>query len=336
MAKVTIQEIAEKLGISRFAVSRALSGGAGVSEETRERVKKMAKKLGYVPRNSKRLNNDGFRTRNILFMIRREHIRDQNFWPMVIAGAESATKKRHLNLIMTVVEPEEEDHGVLPPVFSANNIDGVLAVCDFHPVFLEAMVNQDQPVILVDAEGNGDFDTVVIDDWQGGKIATEYLIGKGHREICFVGDLTMATSFYRRYLGYGYAMSQAGLNVRDELSMGYVEENNSEFLRKLKEIAGSVQGFVCANDQMAINLIAFLTEIGFSVPDDLSVVGFDNITPAIGSKPALTTIHVYKERIGERAVELLEWRRKNPAYPRETISIGVRLIERSSVRERRE
>jgi DNA-binding LacI/PurR family transcriptional regulator len=77
-------------------------------------------------------------------------------------------------------------------------------------------------------------------------------------------------------------------------------------------------------------------EIGFSVPDDLSVVGFDNIIPAIGIKSALTTIHVYKERIGGRAAELLEWRRKNPAYLRETTSIGVRLITRSSVRERKE
>lgn len=336
MAKVTIQEIAEQLGISRFAVSRALSGGNGVSEETRARVRKMADKLGYVPRNSKNQKRDGFKTRNILFMIRRDHLKDPNFWPMVIAGAESATKKRHLNLIMAVVEPEEECHGVLPPVFSEGNIDGVLAVCDFHPLFLAAMSKQRQPVLLVDMEGDGNFDAVVIDDWLGGKIATEHLIKKGHREICFVGDLTMATSFYRRYLGYRYAMSQAGLAVRDTLSMGYVERNKAEFLRKLKETAGSVQGFICANDRMAINLIASLSEIGRSVPDDLSVVGFDNISPAVGSKPALTTIHVYKERIGERAVELLEWRRNNPAYPRETISIGVKLIERSSVRDRTE
>lgn len=329
MAKITMQDLAERLGVSRFTVSRALSGGSGVSEETRQRVKRMAEELGYIPVNSDRFR-DHFKTRNILFMIRKDLLSDQHFWPMVIAGAESATKKRRLNLIISVIEPEEEIDGKLPPTFLQQNIDGALAVGEFHPAFLASLSKQKQPVILVDVDGSGYPDTVVTHDMQGGFMATKHLIDLGHREICFLGDTTLANSFYRRYQGFSLAIAQAGLVKRQLLPLGYQGWNNSEHKDRLIEAVNTITAFVCANDLFALNLIGFINDAGKKVPDDISVVGFDNINIAANSSPALTTIHVFKERMGERAIELLEWRIKCPLAPKETISIGVKFVQRAS------
>jgi LacI family transcriptional regulator len=334
MAKVTMQNIADQLGLSRFAVSRALNGGEGVSEDTRRRVLEVAERLGYIQPGAVR-NKDSFRTRNILFMVGEEKFTEQAFWPHVIAGVEMATRQRHLNLMIAVISQEHDLNGVVPTALLQNYVDGALAVGEFQLPFLEAISKQKRPIVLVDMDGfETKFDAVITADIEGGFIAVKHLAGLNHQSIGFVGDLSFASSFRRRYQGFLIAKQQLGLcNDRELALTNYVESHYwdlAEVKSKLSKAEHLPTGFVCANDKAAIVLMTALLELGLKVPEDVSVVGFDNINLAATCSPALTTINVHKERMGEKAMELLEWRINNPSAPRETVNISTEIIIRDS------
>jgi LacI family transcriptional regulator len=334
MAKVTMQNIADQLGLSRFAVSRALNGGEGVSEDTRRRVIEVAEQLGYIQPGAFR-NKDSFRTRNILFMVGEEKFTEQAFWPHVIAGVELATRQRLLNLMIAVISQEHDEQGIIPAALLQNYVDGALAVGEFQPAFLEAISKQRQPTVLVDMDGfDSKFDAVTTADSEGAYMAVRHLADLKHQKIGFVGDLSFASSFRRRYQGFLLAKQQLGLYDGQELALTNYAESHywdlAEVKSKLAKAEHLPTGFVCANDKAALVLITALLELGFKVPDDVSVIGFDNINLAATCSPALTTIHVYKERLGEKAMELLEWRLNNPSAPREMVNISTELIIRGS------
>jgi LacI family transcriptional regulator len=334
MAKVTMQNIADQLGLSRFAVSRALNGGEGVSEDTRRRVVEVAEQLGYIQPGAFR-NKDLFRTRNILFMVGEEKFTEQAFWPHVISGVELATRQRMLNLMIAVISQEHDEQGIVPAALLQNYVDGALAVGEFQPAFLEAVARQKQPAVLVDMDGfNTRFDAVTTADSEGAYMSVRHLAELNHQRIGFVGDLSFAGSFRRRYQGFLLAKQQLGLYDGQELALtNYAESHYWDLTEVKSKLAKAEQlptGFVCANDKAALVLITALLELGFKVPDDVSVIGFDNINLASTCSPALTTIHVYKERMGEKAMELLEWRINNPSAPREMVNISTELIIRDS------
>lgn len=329
-----MQVLADQLKLSRFAISRALSGGPGVSEETRRRVIEAAERLGYTPPSARR-GMDRFHTRNILFMIGAFRFEDQSFWPRVIAGAEAATRQRRLNLMITVISPEEEAQGAMPVSLLQRNVDGVLAVGEFQPAFLTALRAQEQPTVLVDVDGaEYMLDAVITSDYEGGALGVRHLQELGHRRIGFVGDLSFASSFSRRYIGFLQAKQRLGLLGENAVALVNHAESHywdlGEVTARLANGKNLPTAFVCANDRSALILIQALQDKGLRVPDDVSVVGFDDIAQAGANQPPLTTIQVCKERLGERAVELLEWRLGNPRHPRETAMIGTKLVVRES------
>ncbi|MGQ9778876.1 MAG: LacI family DNA-binding transcriptional regulator [Bacillota bacterium] len=167
MARVTMQRIAEELGLSRFTVARALGGGAGVSEETRKKVVETAQRLGYVGRS--RGTTYSFRARNVLFLVEQlRFIGDRYFWPRVLAGVEAASRRRRLNLMVATIDPEQEERGFLPPALRERTVDGVLAVGEFEPVFLHLLRAQSLPVVMVDVDGcEHSFDAVMTADAWG-------------------------------------------------------------------------------------------------------------------------------------------------------------------------
>lgn len=333
MRKVTMQTIAEHLGISRFAVSRALSGGEGVSAETRRRVIEAAERLGYVPPGTQR-SRDHFRKRNILFMVEQERFKDQYFWPRVIAGVESAARQRKLNVMLATVTEEQEARGILPVALLERSVDGALVIGEFSPSYLKILREQEQPVVLVDIDGSDHgLDAVMTSDRGGSILAVRHLASLGHQVIGFIGDLTYASSFRRRYQGFLEAAEEAGLAHTGTCILEQAENHffePGELRTAVERLATMPTAFLCANDRVALALIAVLQMRGLKVPEDVSVVGFDNIELAETNLPGLTTIHVHKERMGSRAVEMLAWRLGDPEAPKETVAIETKLVVRES------
>ena len=333
MGKVTMQMIAEHLGISRFAVSRALSGGEGVSAETRRRVIEAAERLGYVPPGAQR-GRDHFRKRNILFMVEQERFKDQHFWPRVIAGVETAARQRKLNVMLATVSEEQEARGLLLPPLLERTVDGALVIGEFSPSYLEALRALEQPVVLVDMDGSDhSLDAVLTSDRGGSALAVRHLAALGHQAIGFIGDLAYASSFRRRYQGFLEAKQELGLVHPGLCILGSAENHffePAEIRAALEGVGELPTAFLCANDRVALALITVLQMQGLKVPEDVSIVGFDNIDLAETNLPGLTTLHVHKERMGARAVEMLAWRLENPDAPKESVAIETALVVRES------
>ncbi len=336
MSRVTMQDIAGELGLSRFTVARALNGGTGVSEETRKKVVSTAQRLGYLgPYSRRRLSH--FRTRNVLFLVQHSRFTgDQYFWPRVVAGVEAGARARGLNTMLATIAEEQEKRGLLPSALLERTVDGVLAVGDFDPAFLNALRGQPLPVVaVVDADGfEYGFDAIWTADARGAALAVRHLAELGHRRIGFLGDLAFAASFRRRYDGFTRTMCALGLAEHAAVAITEPTERHYWVVPEIKSaligLADLPTAFLCVNDSAALTLIAALEEIGCEVPRDVSVVGFDDIDLAATSRPPLTTIRVFKERTGERALELLVRRLENPDCPRETILLETELVVRGS------
>ncbi len=337
MAKVTMQVIADQLGLSRFAVSRALNGGDGVSAETRRKIQETAARLGYLAPVAQR-GGDLFRTRNILFMVEQRRFMDRHFWPKVIEGVETATRQHNLNLMFVTISEEQEKNGTLPPSLLENKVDGVLAVGEFLPSYITVLREQKRPVILIDMDGTEfALDAVMTSDNGGAYLAVKHLADLGHIRIGFVGDLAFASSFRRRF--YGFMQARHELELENNEAYNILVPAPSCYWDKaeikaqqtaLAEMKHLPTAFFCANDRVAVPLVGALQDMGLRVPDDISVVGFDNIDLTETSSPPITTVHIFKECIGEKAIELLSWRLGHLNRPHETAMISTMLLVRAS------
>lgn len=335
MGKVTIKEIAKKLGISRFAVSRAINGETGVSAATRRMVVETAKEMGFLPAGLK-YGLNLYKTRNILGLVAEEIFTGYIFWSQIIFGVETAARKLELNFMLAVINKTQEQELIMPKALQESNVDGVVIIGDTFSDYLIPLSKYNLPVVLITANGQKyDFDSVCSMDAEGTAKAVKYLIEMGHRDIVFVGNLDYASSFRNRYFGFITVMKESGLLNEQEIKALGTDNircwREDEVEAKLASNHKLPTALVYANDCLAQFLLTKLLQTGKKVPEDISVIGFDNISSSEECIPPLTTLHVYKEYMGEMAVELLDRRINNPATPILNMEVGTKLIIRGSV-----
>lgn len=334
MPNVTIKDIALKLGLSRFAVSRALKGGEGVSDETRRLVIQTAKEMGFLPAGLK-FGLNLYKTRNILGLVAEELFTGHVFWSQIISGIDTAIRKLELNFMLSVINKKQEQELIMPKALQENNVDGVVVIGDYFRDYLSPLARYKLPVVLITANGQKyNFDSVCSMDAEGTANAVRYLIELGHRDIIFVGNHSYASSFRARYTGFISAMKEAGFLTEQELmDVGNQQARYwhvDEVDARLNSGHRLPTALVFANDWLAQGLLQKLLLIGKKVPEDISVIGFDNIASSEECIPPLTTLHVYKEYMGEMAVELLDRRINNPDIPIINMEVGTKLIIRGS------
>ncbi|AEM77580.1 MULTISPECIES: LacI family DNA-binding transcriptional regulator [Thermoanaerobacter] len=339
--KVTMKDIAERLNLSINAVSLALNDKVGVSEETRKIVLKTADEMGYFDENPSFIAKNHFR--NICLLIEERNFRDTHFYTKVILGIENEAKKNNYDILVNFMN---QDDFQVPSSVETRKVSGILVVGTIKDEHLEKLLKYDIPTVLVDhASFTISTDAVLTQNMPGSYMATQYLIRKGHTQIGFFGEIDFSLSFKERWLGFNEAMRNAGLNVDPifNVNPGYCVIGQVEqyvLSKNYKEVANIISkldklptAWVCSNDSAAITLYNALSILGIKVPDDISVVGFDDIDICNIVTPHLTTIRINKELMGAKAVKRLLWRMENPKEPCDHIRMEVKLIERESVRE---
>src|SRR5690606_5774545 len=170
-------------------------------------------------------------------------------------------------------------------------------------------------------------DTVFVNNYDCMYRLTKYLLGIGHRNVLFAGNIRFSRSFYDRWTGFRNAIEDYGIPLREDhlTELEGIENFTEQFKswsvrsRKSRSLPTAV---VCANDTLAIDAIQAFRELGMSVPEDISVSGFDNIEAAYRMRPALTTVHVPKESLGRRAVDRLLERIESPSEPLEKVLLA--------------
>ncbi len=320
-----MQDIAEQLGLSLATVSLALRDSPQIGEETRERVRELATRLGYVQRGRSVARTE---LRHITFIS--PFAISNFFYGAVLRAAEAECRRSGVALHFVQLED------ALNPDDLTRYGDGhgILLVGTFDEQLVRQVRRSGQPAILVDNNiPHAGLDRVLIENVGGMYQMALRLIELGHREIMVLRGPEHVPSFHDRMRGYAMAMEQAGLAPRvfpsePSQRMGATERAFLEWLDAGKPLGCSA--IMAMNDEQAIAVMNLLQDHGIHVPEDISVTGFDDIESAQLVRPPLTTCHVPRELLGRTAVRCLLERAREPRRPTIAVVHDTVLVERGS------
>jgi len=333
---VKLQDVADLAGVSIGTASQALNNRPMVAPATRSRVIDAANSLGYPLKSTPDLKPSA--DIGVIGMLTKHDYGNapevSPFYSHIQAGIESECRKYGINLMFANVEVDESNHPLVwPTMINEAHIDGLLLAGAFIEDtigFLRRKLHI--PIVLVDSYApNLPFDSVLIDNGPGIVLVINHLLELGHRNIGLIGT---------------HPNSPPSLLERRERFIQYMKENNlSTFYIEDSQVAQKsgyeaaqtwmarapeVTAIIAGADLVAFGVIQGLIETGIRVPDDVSVVGFDNIDSAAFITPGLTTVHVHKTWMGAISVRQLLERALYPEQPKVTIAVSTELVIRDS------
>lgn len=335
--KVTMADIAQDLGVSPATVSLALRNRPGVSEETRQRILQTAYRLGYpVESVQARAHPAGLNSIGLILKTHHDdELRTNYFYAPVLAGIEAYCREQHINLFYAHLQVDEDNNPVEPPrLLKEQQAGGLLFVgILLNEAALRMIERQSTPLVLVDAYAVHDvYDAVVSDNEAGAYDAVSYLIAQGHRRIAIAGSLPHSyPSIQERHNGYLRAMAEHDLSPVFMDCHHHREEALPAAHQFLPAHPDVTAVFSC-NDEVAIAVMEAARSLGINVPDQLSIMGFDNISLSQHVTPALTTMRIDKMGMGRLAAQLLLNRAAHPEMGQVRSVIRPSLVERESVR----
>ncbi|OAS15087.1 LacI family DNA-binding transcriptional regulator [Paenibacillus oryzisoli] len=342
MKKITLQMIAETVGVSKALVSKALSNDPAVKNETKELIWQTATEMGYRFDNLRKSISYS-KTGNIAVLMPQAYLDDIEYWGKIIRGIDRELATNELSMMLSGVDISQDPEESLPRSIHEGKVDGALLLGHIPEAFMEALEAKDVPFVLVDANvHNGKYDHILANNFLGAYDATSYLLHAGHRHIAFVGDSETALSFRERERGFEEAMKNFKTQTVEDVESywvrgvgvsgrgNYVDTAFPDILRETIT-AKKVTGFFCANDRLAIETLRLLNDWHLKCPEDYSIVGFDDISLSEFVTPMLTTVRVPKESMGSRAVQCLQKRIQNHQLVTEQVLLTTELVERDSV-----
>lgn len=328
--RVTIQDIAHASGVSKSTISRVVSNNGYVDDKTRALVMKYINELGYKPQKKHK----------------GKHVRD-----LVMIASGLLSSPIHITIVESIIK-EMESKG-LKAMVSYNSFDiykleeyliyardrefaGIIILGLIEsPILINSLKTIKCPLVLFNQEFRGmDFNVVGMDDFRGGYLAAKHLIDNGHKRIGLLMGYKKATAARDRETGFREAMKDHGLKVKDsDVFYGdFTEISGREYAGKIIEKRDGITGIVSCNDLMSVGLVNGLIEGGCKIPEEISIVGFDDsvFTNILTTK--LTSISYDFKQIGTTAAKMILDDIKNPYNPKRKINFSPRLIERESVR----
>ena len=331
MNKVTIRDVAAAAGVSYQTVSRVMNHRPDVAEETRQRVWQVIEELGYQPSAiarglvSKRTYTLGLITADF----------SDYFFTQVIIGAEVEARKHGYFFMLCSTERNPDDEPAYLRLLSERQVDGILFARpsteqdDRHVVTL---LSQGVPLVTTAYHVEGVKLIVDVDNVDGGLQAAQCLIDGGHRKIGLITGPPTWKSAKDRMEGYRLALERAGIPFDGTLIErgDWSHESGYEAMQRLLTKAPAITALFCQNDRMAIGAMRALREARRRIPDDVAIVGYDDIPSAAYSHPPLTTIRQPMQMVGEIATRKLIELIDDPDSEREEVLLRTELVRRGS------
>lgn len=301
---VTIKDIAKAAGVSHTTVSRALNSNPAISPETTERIQQLARQMGYVP-SAVAQSLLSRRTQTIGMVV--TTIADP-FIVKVVEGAEQIAQAAGYSIFLTTSHNKPEHEMAVVETFQRRRVDAVIVTSSRVGSVYSSQLDQIRvPIVLINNQEEGEFlHSVTVDDLQGAQLAVAHLLALGHRRIGYIGAADRPKSDGRRLAGYLAALKQAGVTPDPTLIRSPAATDDLERGRAGLEIlwaAGATAAF-CYNDLTAIGLLLACRQRDINVPGMMSVVGFDDIEPALYTNPPLTTVHQPRLELGQLAMTM--------------------------------
>lgn len=336
--RITSRDVAEKAGVSRTTVSLVLNNveGIQISPETRQRVVEAANELGYVPDATAQALASR-RTKAIGLVMTRtpHHISTDTFLPQIIGGMMEVVKDNKLRLLIESVEADHQDSAYLE-LARAKHIDGMILLTPrLDDAGLKKLEEMDVPTVLMGEIEGSNLYSVDVDNQAAAYRAVQYLLEMGHRRIaCITNAPPTYTAAPDRVRGYKKALLDAGLHFEDDLLRygDFTPESGYDRMRSLLDAGQAFTAAFVASDNVAIGAKAALREAGLRIPEDISLVGFDDIPWAQYADPPLTTVHLQAQELARRACLVLMdlLRGREPEMKRHIID--TQLVVRKSCR----
>lgn len=326
----TMRDVAKKAGVSLSSVSRVLNGHPYITEEMRERVLAAIEALNYRPnRVAQRLRAAQSHLVGVIF----SDIKNP-FYTLALNGIEQVLSEQGLSVLISNSDTDQDRENDFIALMQAEEVAGLVIapVKEDSPV-LAKVVQSGLPVVAIDRRLKDlSVDTVLADNYNGAQSAIQHLIQLKHRRIGILNGPQHLTSARERYQGFLHAMENAGLPVDPELVCfgDYQMESGYTLIHKLLAQPKPPTALFVANNLMTIGALNAIHEAGCSIPDDIAVIGFDDLPWAISLNPPLTTVAQPALEIGVHAAELLLNRITNPDRSARTVTLGTQLIVRAS------
>lgn len=328
---VTMKDIASKLGVSSVTVSKALNDKDGVSNTLKLEIKKVASEMGYRFNSAAKSIKEGL-SYNIGVMIPQRFTGPQESFYLQVYQ-QIAIQLDHYGYfgILNILSDEDEDALNFPRVYNEKKVDGIIVLGQISKRYIEIVQNMNLPKLFLDFyDEHAAIDSIVTDNFYGAYELTNYLIHCGHRDIAYVGNIYSTSSIQDRYLGYYKSLLEHGMTIDNRLLLKDRDDQGKYIDIVFPEKMPTA--FVCNCDQVAYNLCERLNSMGYRIPNDCSVVGFDNDVYATLTNPQLTTVEVDIEQMARIAVKTIMDKVANPNRHIGRVLVHGKIIYRDSVK----
>ncbi|MDC3418590.1 LacI family DNA-binding transcriptional regulator [Aquibacillus salsiterrae] len=332
---ITIKDVAKQAGVAASTVSRVISNNPRISEATKKRVRKAMKDLGYHPNiHARSLANKSTQAIGVVLPSSDKALQNP-FFPEVLRGISGIAHEQDYSIYISTGITEEEIYEGVKRMVHGNRVDGVVLLYSrvndrLHDYLIEnnfPFVVIGKPYHQIDAITHIDNDNIT-----AAKTITNYLIDLGHERIGFIGGDRDLVVTLDRMQGYHLALEEANLPVKEEYHIHeeFLKSGGQEAVHKLMSLTEPPTGVVIVDDLMAFGVITMLDEFGLKVPDDISIVSFNNIYLSQLTMPPLTTVDIHIYELGVQATKCLIEKVKNKLEPAKRIIVPYTIIERNS------
>lgn len=333
-SKTIMQDIAKLAGVSPGTVSNALNNRKGVGKDTREKIVKIAEEQGYF-RNQKKNEDNAIRL--IVFKKHGYVVSDTPFFSALIEGCERECRENGYELLISHITDDLSSEEDISRILNQKNVDGILLLAtEMNESDLSKFDNLNIPIVVVDSYlETKSCDYISINNISGSYSAVKYFVDKGHKKIGYLGSSQSINNFAHRAEGFNKAILD--FNIEDSEQYKFLLEPTVDGAYKdMKEIITSKKKLPTAlfafNDIIAMGAMKAMNEEGIKIPEDVSIIGFDDISFSSLVNPALTTIRVHTSEMGRLSVRRLIEKIKYGSDFKLKIEIDTELIQRDSVK----
>lgn len=338
-AKVTIQDIADALGISRNTASKALNGAESVPPETREKVISKAAELKYKQFSSLTAALSASDPQGNIALLTSNLPNSSHFGSELLSGLEKRISTEGYTLSIYFVRENDINAMTLPGNFEPSSVDGIICIEMFNKEYSGLITGLGIPAIFIDCAADIVYpelkaDLLLMENEHSVYAMTRKLMDSGVESFGFVGDYNHCRSFHERWTGFNRALADARIPLNPEACI--IGQDKDYLLEagwmdsQLEELGEWPSAFICANDFIAISVMKSLKARGVKVPGQIAVCGFDDASESRIIEPHLTTVHIYSSHMGIVSAEMLLSRIKDPARPYQVTHVATDVIFRDS------
>lgn len=334
MANLTIKDIARMAGVSTTAVSFVLNNRPGVSDTTRQKVQEIIRQTSFIPNvHTRRLNLGKSFTIHVVLKQYAYGLYNQ-FALETLSGVFKEGKSLGYSIIFTLVDEDMPCEQIIESVRS-KDCDGIILNQIDDPVLLSQLQRESIPFVCVDAHlpANAALPMVEVDYYDAAYRAAQYLYDHGHREIGFIGPETPAEHCANTFRGFTDCLREKDIlcNPNWVAKIPFSQASTEEAVDKMLELEKLPTALLCSCDAVAIDVIRRAKERGIRIPEDISVMGIDDLLVSRYLDPALSTMTFDKELLGAKAMELLYQIMQGSDHENRN-TIGTTLVERDSIK----